>query len=103
VQTETISLDETDCFSSSFINYIQQKEELKPFYNQFPSIDNFKEIIEKRSFSSGQRKILSDTLSNQYQELELSDQVNENIELLRQDTTFTITTGHQLNIFTCPL
>jgi bacillithiol biosynthesis cysteine-adding enzyme BshC len=51
------------------------------------------------------RKILVDALTNQYSRLNspLSSLVRNNINLLIEENTFTITTGHQLNIFTGPL
>lgn len=103
MQTETIPLEETDCFSTSFINYIQEKEELRAFYNEYPSSSNFKKVIEQRNFSASQRQTLADELKSQYQGVGISSHVQENIEKLRAENTFTITTGHQLNIFTGPL
>jgi len=103
VQTETIPLDETDCFSSSFINYISGDEKLKPFYRATPSIENFKEVIESRNFDQGKRDTLSATLIGQYEDLKVSQAVSENIATLKSEKTYTITTGHQLNIFTGPL
>lgn len=103
MQTETIPLDETDCFSRLFIDYIQQKPELKEFYTDFPSIENFKKVIEERNFNDDHRGVLSSALARQYEGLEISASVSSNIEKLQDKKTFTITTGHQLNIFTGPL
>lgn len=103
MQTNTISLDETGCFSQSFIDYIQQKKELEPFYKAFPKIDRFKEALETKKFDQTLRSSLADVLSNQYQDITITKAVKENIDKLRDQRTFTITTGHQLNIFTGPL
>ncbi|MFK7951400.1 MAG: bacillithiol biosynthesis cysteine-adding enzyme BshC [Ekhidna sp.] len=103
MRTETLPLDETDCFSRLFIDYIQQKPELKKFYTDFPAIENFRKIIEERNFNDANRSTLSKALQSQYEGLEISPAVSQNIERLKDNKTFTITTGHQLNIFTGPL
>src|SRR5690606_7900716 len=42
-------------------------------------------------------------LQSQYKEIELSDQTADNITALEDSNTFTVVTGHQLNLFTGPL
>ncbi len=103
MQTENIPLDETNCFSSFFIDYINEKSDLKDFYADFPRIENFKSIIENRNFSQANRDVLVERLLNQYEETTASEKVTNNIKSLSEQNTFTITTGHQLNIFTGPL
>ena len=53
----------------------------------------------QNSFSSTQREILYQVLTEQMQDLELSPKQKENLALLQQEHVFTITTGHQLNLF----
>ncbi len=103
MHTETIPLEETDCFSTTFINYLSENESLKSFYGTFPAKDNFSSIIESRSFPEKNRKVLSDVLAKQYDPYPSSTKVQQNIASLADKKTFTITTGHQLNIFTGPL
>lgn len=103
MQTETIPLDETHCFTKEFVDYISGNQNLKSFYSKTPSIENFKEIIECRRFSKEKRTSLVEALSKQYAEIAVHPNVTDNISSLSQDKTFTITTGHQLNIFTGPL
>ncbi len=103
MQKESIRLEETDCFSRFFIDYITENEKLTPFYRLFPNLSNFQENIEKRVFSEDKRYVLSQTLEDQYSHLETHKAVLENIKLLKRNKTFTIVTGHQLNIFTGPL
>jgi len=103
VRTETIPLEETDCFSPFFIDYINQKEELKPFYTAFPTVKNFQDSISKRNFPDANRSVLHAVLTEQYQDLSKTEAVNKNIDALKEAKTFTVTTGHQLNIFTGPL
>ncbi len=95
--------DETRCFSSTIIRLLQKDKKLKPFINQFPSLNSFKSIIEQRSFK-GDREILKQVVSHQYQHISSqSSSLKNNISSLKENNTFTITTGHQLNIFTGPL
>ena len=56
----------------------------------------------KNSFSSEKRTILSETFTSQYEGFDLSSDQTKNIQLLSNDNTFTVTTGHQLNLFTGP-
>lgn len=95
----------TKSFSQTFIDYIEQSSALKPFYNRFPVLKNFEgQIKEKQaSFSSDHRNILVSVLKEQYASLKTTDLVTGNMEALGKENTFTVTTGHQLNIFTGPL
>lgn len=69
------------------------------------SLDNFKRQIhlKQESFTGDQRQILFDVLENQLAELTLSSKQKENINNIKQSNTFTITTGHQLNLFSGPV
>lgn len=103
--TDCLSYKETNYFTPLIIDYLDQKESLKPFYNRFPLLDNFEaQIQEKQSFfTSAKRKVLVEVLQEQYKDLQISEAVKEHISLLQKDNTFTVTTGHQLNLFTGPL
>ncbi|WP_407403397.1 bacillithiol biosynthesis cysteine-adding enzyme BshC [Chryseobacterium sp.] len=69
------------------------------------SLENFaKQIQHKKStFEDFQREILSEEFSRQLSYLTLSIKQKENIELIKSGDTFTITTGHQLNLFSGPV
>lgn len=103
--TDCIAFRDTNYFSSLICDYLDEKPELKPFYNRFPSIENFKDLIEKKqsAFSSKSRDVLVGELQKQYKNVTASKSTLSNIEALSEDNTFTITTGHQLNLFTGPL
>ncbi|MDR7210644.1 bacillithiol biosynthesis cysteine-adding enzyme BshC [Flavobacterium piscis] len=103
--TDCISYQTSGYFSKLIQDYLDQIPELKPLYNHFPTLENFeKQIIEKQSnFDNTNRIPLVQTLKKQYQNIEVSDTVKQNIELLAHECTFTITTGHQLNLFSGPL
>src|SRR5690606_33192639 len=95
--------DCTGQFSPLFLDYIHQKDNLRPFYHLFPSLANFKNLIEERSFEESRRIALNQALHSQYQGYELTKLTRSNIDSLKQTNTFTVTTGHQLNLFTGPL
>ncbi|WP_250419222.1 MULTISPECIES: bacillithiol biosynthesis cysteine-adding enzyme BshC [Pontibacter] len=94
----------TGAFSQTITDYLAQNEKLKPFYNRFPGINVFEAQLQEKEFSSEQRQVLHKALQEQYSSVsEINPKVQQNIDLLLQPNTFTITTGHQLNIFTGPL
>ena len=68
------------------------------------SISNFKTQIEdkKASFSPENRIVLVDVLKSQLSGLTFSDKQNDNLTTLSSEDTFTVTTGHQLNLFSGP-
>ncbi len=103
--SEYIPFRKTHYFSSLICNYLDEESHLKPFYNRFPTLENFKEQIEEKqlSFDHSKRKGLVSSLLRQYGSLRISSFTLTNVDLLKHRTTFTITTGHQLNLFTGPL
>jgi bacillithiol biosynthesis cysteine-adding enzyme BshC len=104
MQVHRVALTETNAFSNFFTDYTERKDQLKPFYGLFPTPENFREQIKaKESFSKQHREILVSSLLKQYGKLKTTKLVSSNIDALRESNTFTITTGHQLNIFTGPL
>lgn len=102
MQAKYISYRETHAFSSVVLDYIGGKTELRPFYQYTPDYAGFAEAIAQRNFK-GNRIILRDALLAQYTGVEAPDVVLRNVHSLAEENTFTITTGHQLNIFTGPL
>src|SRR5690606_38101003 len=99
----TIDPECTGQFAPIFLDYIRQNENLQPFYNSFPSLQNFKKVADERSFDTKQRELLADTLHKQYAGLVLGESTRSNLQRLKDSNTFTVTTGHQLNLFTGPL
>ncbi|MBN3580907.1 bacillithiol biosynthesis cysteine-adding enzyme BshC [Algoriphagus aestuarii] len=98
-----VSLNKTGQFSEFFLDYIEGKESLKPFYAHQPTLESFKNAIKAKSFSQAKRDVLVETLKSQYKGIEVGDPVTANIESLGKQNTFSVTTGHQLNLFTGPL
>lgn len=103
--TDCISYQKSGYFTHLINDYLDQKPNIQSLYNRFPTIENFKDqIIEKKqNFDQNHRSVLVTTLCKQYKKTNLSTLTERNIKLLSEKNTFTITTGHQLNLFTGPL
>ncbi|WP_299363255.1 bacillithiol biosynthesis cysteine-adding enzyme BshC [Winogradskyella sp.] len=103
--TDCIPFRATNYFSDFICDYLDEKPTLKGLYNRFPRLEGFKAQIEEKSlsFRSEARNLIAQVIKNQYTNLKTSELTNENIENLALENTFTITTGHQLNLFTGPL
>jgi bacillithiol biosynthesis cysteine-adding enzyme BshC len=97
VKHTIIPLRQAASFPKLFLDYLDKKVSLKPFYTDFPDIEGFKNTISKRTFKN--REVLVEALKSQYSGLKASP----DFDVLLSDNTFTVTTGHQLNIFTGPL
>ncbi|WP_143959597.1 bacillithiol biosynthesis cysteine-adding enzyme BshC [Litoribacter populi] len=96
----TLEPECTGQFSAFFLDYLRQQPSLSPFYKLFPSVENFGKAVEERNFSQEKREVLATALNEQYQKAGLKCKA---VERLRDSRTFTVTTGHQLNLMTGPL
>ncbi|AHM61956.1 hypothetical protein D770_18525 [Flammeovirgaceae bacterium 311] len=103
MKAQTLPLEQTGHFPPIFTDYIQQDPKLQPFYSRPPRPESFKAQMQEKQFSAAQRQLLQEVLQDQYKGLELPEPVAENIASITSADTFTLTTGHQLNIFTGPL
>lgn len=103
--TDCITYQNSGYFTKLITDYLDQKTALQSLYHRFPSLENFEEqILEKQSnFNNTQRANLVSVLQKQYNQVQTSDLTKQNIEALAGPKTFTVTTGHQLNLFTGPL
>jgi len=66
--TDCISYQNSGYFSTLIHDYLDQKPDLKPLYNNFPTLENFeKQIIEKqKNFNNKNRIPLVSVLKEQY-------------------------------------
>lgn len=58
--------------------------------------------LKSEKFSLDKRQVLKDVLEKQYSGIQLTENQSTHLDLLLQENTFTVTTGHQLNLFTGP-
>ena len=103
MKVSEISYQETNKFSNLVLDYLKKDEKLEPFVNHFPTLENFEKQITEKKTHSIDRVVLFDVLSKQNASLSLSGKSKLNIESLKENSTFTVTTGHQLCLFTGPL
>ncbi|UYZ62550.1 bacillithiol biosynthesis cysteine-adding enzyme BshC [Hymenobacter weizhouensis] len=102
----TLRYADTGAFSPFLVDYLARHQALTPFYHRFPALEEFAaQIEEKRQhYTPAARQRLVAALRRQYAGLpQVHPAVQANLGLLEKDTTFTVTTGHQLNLLTGPL
>jgi bacillithiol biosynthesis cysteine-adding enzyme BshC len=102
-----IDYQETGFFSKTVTDYLEDVPELKSFYTYRPDLKGFTQLLENEKVTAN-RELLAQVLTEQYSkagnpQMPFMATVKGNIDLLKQDNTYTITTGHQLNVFTGPM
>ncbi|HLF32605.1 MAG TPA: bacillithiol biosynthesis cysteine-adding enzyme BshC [Cyclobacteriaceae bacterium] len=103
MHVEKISLKDSGFYPKILIDYINGNNGLKEFISHGPDIANFEKAIKARKFSREKRVKLFEELISQYKDIPPKEAVLENIQSLVKTNCYTVTTGHQLNIFTGPL
>ncbi len=98
-----LSFRETGLFSQLMVDYVEGNPQLKPFYSNPPTLEGLKNTLLAKDFTLENRHTLVQVLQEQYATTETPDIVNQHMAALADKNTFTVTTGHQLNIFTGPL
>ncbi|MDI5897372.1 bacillithiol biosynthesis cysteine-adding enzyme BshC [Flavobacterium yafengii] len=103
--TDCISYQNSGYFSALMNDYLEEKSNLHSLYHRFPNLGNFESQIQEKqaNFDDTSRATLVSVLQKQYNTVETSALTNQNIASLANSNTFTITTGHQLNLFSGPL
>lgn len=92
---DTIAFTEIDILPPLIRDYLAQEAPIKPFYKYAPSIDEIQKVIADKNYSDDSRALLIATLQRQYADVEISASTAQNIALLKEPTTYTITTAHQ--------
>ncbi|MFN6075628.1 MAG: bacillithiol biosynthesis BshC, partial [Fluviicola sp.] len=101
---EYINRSEIKAFSEFSANF--HKQELYSDFLQasFTKLEDLNHQIQlkKQNYSDSTRTVLVQVLNEQLASI-ASSQQKENLELLAVNTTYTVTTGHQLSLFASPL
>lgn len=102
---KNIEYQKTKSFGKLPLDYRLKKPHFSDLITNFPSLDNFRNqiSIKSKNFDNLNRKELSDVINDQYKDIELNKIQKTNIDNILKENTFTITTGHQLNLLTGPL
>ena len=105
MQTEQIPFSETGFFSKLITDYLEKKPDVDDFYENFPDKIGFQQQIKSKGehFSASVRKTLQKAVHDQYQGFAISEKIKQHTAQLSEANTFTVTTGHQLNLMTGPL
>lgn len=99
------SFSETQHLSNLIRDYLEGKATLDHFYGLKFEWDNFEHQFQAKSaqYTRQHRRVLVEVLQSQYQSITPSSLVLKAIDDLKSDTTFTVTTGHQLSLMSGPL
>ena len=92
---------ETGRFSGLVSNYLEGHGNLRPFYRREPDNEGLLKQADEKLRNFGHREVLVESLSAQYNNAGL--QVPELVHRLAQKNSVTVTTGHQLCLFSGPL
>ena len=98
-----IPYNSTGFFSPIIDDYLKGDSYLHNLVNHFPELENFEKQINEKRKQKVDRELLCNLLSKQNQGINLSKLSNQNILSIKDENTFTVTTGHQLCLITGPL
>lgn len=101
--TQYLPYEKTGFFSKIVQDYLQQHENLKPFYLHNTNLNGVQSAMNARDLHPVNRTVLVEELTLQYQGIAITPKVQEHIQSLLLANAYTITTAHQPNIFTGPL
>lgn len=100
---KTIPYHAAGRFSPLVLDYLAASKELREFYRWSADEDGLHAAMVDRSFDPATRQVLCSVLERQYEGMDLHPAVRANLDLLALPNTLTVTTGHQLCLFTGPL
>lgn len=84
-------------------DFLDEKESLRHLYSFKFALENVESAIEQKRTQRTNRKVLVDVLNDQYSKITTTSLVKENIALLLDENTFTITAAHQPCLFLGPV
>lgn len=101
---QTISLTETNLFSNLFLDYMKATDSTKELYMNHIYKTDIEAYLQANTFNNINREVLVSALTQQANLVENTSELSKkNIQHLLQSNVFTVTTGHQLCLFTGPL
>lgn len=100
----TLNYKNSGVLNTLVLNYLNRDQKLAPLYSFFPDKKGFEDLIKSGAYNDFDRNTLSEILLKQSGYVEnASGNSVKNIYKLKEKNTFTVTTGHQLCLFTGPL
>lgn len=103
MQRVAIPYRRTGRFQPLILDYLDAVPALREFYRWSADEDGLFAAAQDRVFDTSTRHTLCDALERQYAGMAVPQQVRTNLDLLRKPNTLTVTTGHQLCLFSGPL
>jgi bacillithiol biosynthesis cysteine-adding enzyme BshC len=101
---ETISFSNSGVLNTLVKDYLSKSEKLNSYYDHFPDEKGYKEILHSKPYSDLDRNTLVNLLQAQAAGVKNTSELSlSSIQKLKQKNTYTVTTGHQLCLFTGPL
>lgn len=92
-----------ELFSSLMFDFLNRNDSVKDFYSFYPDKNGFTQALDALSHFSFNRHLLVTEIKKQSTNVDNTASATfANIDLLLNSTTFTVTTGHQLCLFTGP-
>ena len=80
-------------------------QKISGFEETFFNFENAEKQFQQKenSFSLNKREVLTQVLAQQHSGFQLSTAQENNLKIIGEENTFTVTTGHQLNLFSGPV
>ncbi|MEM9886896.1 MAG: bacillithiol biosynthesis cysteine-adding enzyme BshC [Bacteroidota bacterium] len=103
MEIQHFPFDEIPQFSERDIAYTTAHPELRDFYKYEVNLAAFKAVFEDKSKENTNRKALVANLKQQHQAFQPHEKIQQQIEALARENTFTVVTAHQPSLFTGPL
>lgn len=93
-----------ELINSLVLDYLSKSEKVKDLYSYYPDKQGFSGALKALQKQEYNRSLLVDVLLEQCDLVtNTSKHSRTNCELIRKNTTYTVTTGHQLCLFTGPV
>lgn len=105
MDTHCIPLSRTGTLPPLVEDLLKDPASLDAFYSFPPTLEGYDEAIDQRNLDEARREQLVERLRSQYKkdEVPLRAELEEKVQALSDPNTFTVTSGHQLCLFTGPL
>lgn len=103
MQVERIAYADTGRFAVPVLDHLANEPFVRQFLEHPADLQGLEQAARARSFDPGSRAVLCAALEEQHMGKEVHPAVRENLRKLRDPRSLTITTGHQLCLFTGPL
>ena len=105
MKVHKISKDSLNFYSGLIKDYQNEDINLYSSITSFPNYDSINNLANSKTkeFTDINRRKLTEFLREQYSKINISENVQKNLDLLSKNNSVTITTGHQLSLMTGPL